>query len=155
MGVKTFSRGDIIFRQGDSGDCMYDIQSGAVDIYVNFGGTNEKKIAGLSAGDLFGEMSVIDYSPRSATAVVSEDGTEITTISKDDFVAFFKKEPVKILNLLQQMCDRVTKTTKDYLEACRTLSEHEAAGAEKDADLQARIRKFSDLHKDFDSGVNA
>ena len=60
MGVKTFSRGDIIFRQGDPGDCMFDIQSGAVDIYVNFGGTNEKKIAGLSAGDLFGEMSLID-----------------------------------------------------------------------------------------------
>ena len=155
MGVKTFSRGDIIFRQGDSGDCMYDIQSGAVDIYVNYGGTNEKKIAGLSAGDLFGEMSVIDYSPRSATAVASADGTEVAAVSKDEFVAFFKKEPVKILNLLQQMCDRVAKTTKDYLEACRTLSEREAAGAEKDEDLQARIRKFSDLHKDFNSGVNA
>lgn len=91
MGVKTFSRGDIIFRQGDPGDCMFDIQSGAVDIYVNFGGTNEKKIAGLSAGDLFGEMSLIDYSPRSATAVVSADDTEIRDISKDEFVAFFQE----------------------------------------------------------------
>ncbi|SDK66788.1 Cyclic nucleotide-binding domain-containing protein [Sarcina sp. DSM 11001] len=155
MGVKTFSRGDIIFRQGDPGDCMFDIQSGAVDIYVNFGGTNEKKIAGLSAGDLFGEMSLIDYSPRSATAVVSADDTEIRDISKDEFVAFFKKEPIKIINLLQQMCDRVTKTTQDYLEACRTLYERQETGAEKDADLQARIRKFSNLHKDFDSRVNA
>ena len=155
MGVKTFSRGDIIFRQGDPGDCMFDIQSGAVDIYVNFGGTNEKKIAGLSAGDLFGEMSLIDYAPRSATAVVSADDTEIRDISKDEFVAFFKKEPIKIINLLQQMCDRVTKTTQDYLEACQTLYERQETGAEKDADLQARIRKFSNLHKDFDSRVNA
>ena len=38
MGVKTFKCGDIIFRQGDPGDCMYDIQSGQVDIYVDFGG---------------------------------------------------------------------------------------------------------------------
>ena len=155
MGVKTFSRGDIIFRQGDPGDCMYDIQSGAVDIYVNYGGADEKKVAGLSAGELFGEMSLIDYSPRSATAVVSADGTEVRTISKDEFAAFFKKEPVKILNLLQQMCDRVTKTTKDYLEACQTLYERQGTSAEKDADLQARIRKFSNLHKDFESGVNA
>ncbi|MDO5133229.1 MAG: cyclic nucleotide-binding domain-containing protein [Eubacteriales bacterium] len=155
MFVKTFSCGDIIFRQGDAGDCMFDIQSGSVDIYVDFGGAYEKKLASLSAGDLFGEMSVIDYSPRSATAVVSADGTEISTISKDEFVAFFMKEPVKILNLLQQMCDRVTKTTQDYLEACRTLYESQETGAKEDADLQARIRKFSDLHKDFDSRVNA
>ena len=38
MGVKTFKCGAIIFRQGDPGDCMYDIQSGQVDIYVDFGG---------------------------------------------------------------------------------------------------------------------
>lgn len=59
------------------------------------------------------------------------------------------------MNLLQQMCDRVTKTTQDYLEACQTLYERQETGAEKDADLQARIRKFSNLHKDFDSRVNA
>jgi CRP-like cAMP-binding protein len=155
MGVKTFSRNDIIFRQGDPGDCMYDIQSGRVDIFVDFGGARERKIAELYAGELFGEMSVIDYSPRSATAVASTDGTEVSTISKDEFVAFFRKEPVKILNLLQQMCDRVKKTTQDYLEACQTLNDCGEAGAENDADLQARIRKFSDLHKVFDSGVNA
>lgn len=155
MGVKVYSRGDIIFRQGDSGDCMYDIQSGVVDIYLNYGGTNEKKIAELSEGELFGEMSIIDYSPRSATAIVSADGTEVRTISKDEFVAFFKKEPVKILDLLQQMCDRVKKTTQDYLEACQTLYERQGIDAGKDPELQARIRKFSDLHKDFDSRGNA
>ena len=47
MGVKTFKCGDIIFRQGDPGDCMYDIQSGQVDIYVDFGGKKKKKIAQL------------------------------------------------------------------------------------------------------------
>ena len=63
IGVKTFKCGDIIFRQGDSGDCMYDIQSGQVDIYVDFGGTNEKKIAQLKNGELFGEMGILDDSP--------------------------------------------------------------------------------------------
>lgn len=130
---------------------MFDIQSGTVDIYVNYGCANEKKIAVLSAGELFGEMSLIDYSVRSATAVVSSDDTEIRSVSKDEFVAFFREEPVKILNLLQQMCDRVTKTTQDYLEACQTLYERQGISEESDPDLQARIRKFSKLHKDFNS----
>ena len=107
MGSKTFSRSDIIFRQGDPGDCMYDIQFGTVEIYVNYGGDNEKKIAELSAGDIFGEMSILDSSPRSATAVAGTDSTELMTITKDSFVSFFMHEPVKILTLMQQMIGNI------------------------------------------------
>ena len=158
MGSKTFSRGDIIFRQGDPGDCMYDIQFGTVDIYVNYGGDNEQKVAELTAGELFGEMSILDSSPRSATAVAGADGAEVTAVSKKDFVQFFLREPAKILSLMQQMSDRVTKTTQDYLEACQTVYELQVAGkdgAAKDENLQARIRKYSKMHKDFNSYANS
>ncbi len=158
MGLKTFSRGDIIFRQGDPGDCMYDIQFGTIAIYIDFGGANEQKIAELSEGQIFGEMSIIDYSPRTATAVACVDGTELLPISKGEFVDFFKKEPAKILEMLQQMCDRVKATTQDYVEACQTLEERQKAaknGAEKDSALQAKIEKFSNMHKNFNSSANA
>ena len=36
--TKLYAPGTVIFREGDPGDCMYDIQSGQVDIYVDFGG---------------------------------------------------------------------------------------------------------------------
>ena len=71
---------------------------------------------------------------------------------------YFTKEPVKILYLMQQMSDRLRDTTKDYLEACQTLYESEEANknnSEKSDDLEQRIRKFSDLHKDFDSVLAA
>ena len=158
MGVKTFKCGDIIFRQGDPGDCMYDIQSGQVDIYVDFGGNNEKKIAQLMNGELFGEMGILDDSPRSATAVAGADNTEVISITKKEFGMYFTKEPVKILYLMQQMSDRLRDTTKDYLEACQTLYECEEAkrtNSEKSADLEQRIKKFSDLHKDFDTYANS
>jgi CRP-like cAMP-binding protein len=158
MGVKTFKCGDIIFRQGDPGDCMYDIQSGQVDIYVNYGGEQEKKIAQLFNGELFGEMGVLDDSPRSATAVAGSDDTEVVSVSKKEFGAYFLREPVKILNMMQQMSDRLRNTTRDYLEACQTVYESEEAdktGAEKSEDLKRRIRKFSDLHKDLSTYTNS
>lgn len=158
MGVNTFKCGEVIFRQGDSGDCMYDIQSGQVDIYVDYDGDNKKKIAELFNGELFGEMGVLDDSPRSATAVAGTDDTELVSITKKEFGMYFMREPMKILALMQQMSDRLRKTTQDYLEACQTVYENEEAkkaGAEKSEELQRRIRKFSDMYKDFDTYRNA
>jgi CRP-like cAMP-binding protein len=137
---------------------MYDIQSGQVDIYVDFGGKNEKKVAQLMNGELFGEMGILDDSPRSATAVAGADDTEVVSITKKEFGMYFIKEPVKILYLMQQMSDRLRDTTKDYLEACQTLYESEEANkanSEMSDDLKQRIRKFSDLHKDFGTNANS
>ena len=72
---------------------MYDIQSGQVDIYVNFGGDNEKKIAQLFNGELFGEMGILDASPRSATAVALDDTTVLGEIREDDLKDYFLKQP--------------------------------------------------------------
>ena len=47
MNIKSFGKGAVIFRQGDAGDCMYDIQSGRVGIFDHYGEPDEKKIAEL------------------------------------------------------------------------------------------------------------
>ena len=75
MDVKSYPRGAIVFRQGDAGECMYEIQNGSVGIYYDYKGPNEKKIAHLTSSDVFGEMGLLDRAPRSATAVVLEDDT--------------------------------------------------------------------------------
>ena len=69
MNVKSFKKGAVIFRQGDAGDCMYDIQFGRVGIFDHYGEPDEKKIAELFADQIFGEMGLLDHAPRSATAV--------------------------------------------------------------------------------------
>ncbi|MBR3187990.1 MAG: hypothetical protein IKF59_08115 [Lachnospiraceae bacterium] len=103
-------------------------------------------------------MGILDDSPRSATAVAGSDNTEVVSITKKEFGMYFTKEPVKILYLMQQMSDRLRDTTKDYLEACQTLYESEEANkanSEMSDDLKQRIRKFSDLHKDFGTNANS
>lgn len=152
MDLKTFGRKTIIFRQGDPGDCMYDIQYGKVGIYLDYGGENEKKITELFPGQLFGEMGLLDHAPRSATAVALEDGTVLDTITEADFQAYFKERPDKVLLLMEQMCSRLRKTTRDYTEACRTVyetAEAEKTGTQKSAGLLERIGKFCERYKNF------
>ena len=60
--VKTFSKNDVIFNEGAYGQCMYEIQSGSVDIYVDFGTADEKLLTTLEAGRFFGEIGIADFS---------------------------------------------------------------------------------------------
>ena len=129
MNIKSYDKGAVIFRQGDPGDCMYDIQFGKVGIFDHYGEPDEKKIADLYIDQLFGEMGLLDHAPRSATAVALEKDTVVSVVSEKEFYEYFEKEPVKVLVLMQQMCNRLRRTSKDYLEACRTV--HDAVAAEK------------------------
>lgn len=151
MDVKSYERGKVIFRQGDPGDCMYEIQGGSVGVYTDFGGPNEKKIAHLAAPDFLGEMGLLDNAPRSATAVAMEDNTLLEVISEADFNAYFFENPSKVLMLMEQLCFRLRNTTREYLDACRTVyetAEAEKADKPKSGFLRSSIRKFSDYYRD-------
>jgi CRP-like cAMP-binding protein len=67
-------KGKVVFRQGDKADAAYLVESGSVGIFREVDG-RRVPIATIGPGDLFGEMAVIDGSPRSATAYVIEDAT--------------------------------------------------------------------------------
>ena len=152
MDLKTFKRGSVIFRQGDAGDCMYSVEYGVVCIFWDYGGENEKKIAELYPGQLFGEMGLLDQAPRSATAVAMEDDTLVNVIPEADFMRYFEERTDKILLLMQQMCNRLRRTTRDYMEACRTVyeaAEAEKSGSDKSSGLVERIKKFCAQYKGF------
>ena len=65
----TFNKDQVIFRENDFATVMYDIVSGKVGIFTGYQTDQEKKIAELEAGTFFGEMGMIEFYPRSATAV--------------------------------------------------------------------------------------
>ena len=69
---RTYGPGDIILREGDSGDSFFLIEKGAVEIYKK-GPTGQKIVIGrIPAGGIFGEMAVIDDKPRMASAAAVE-----------------------------------------------------------------------------------
>ena len=75
MTDRQFNKGDIIFKEGDSGECLYQIKEGVVGIYSAYGEADQQLLTELSAGKFFGEMAVIEAYPRSATAVALENGS--------------------------------------------------------------------------------
>lgn len=151
MDIRSYQRNEVIFREGDPGDCMYDIQFGKVGIFHHYGKADEKKIAELMPDQIFGEMGLLDAAPRSATAVALSNDTMIEVVSEEAFYDYFEKNPPKVLDLMQQMCNRLRRTTKNYLEACETVHESlntEKTGEPKTNKLLESIRKFCDLYKE-------
>lgn len=63
--------GEVLFREGEAGDTMYVLQSGAVRITKTVKG-EEKTLAILGAGEFFGEMAILNAKPRNATAIIEE-----------------------------------------------------------------------------------
>lgn len=75
--------GSTIFSEGDPGDRLYVILSGAIRISHKLEGMGEEALAVLDEGNYFGEMALIDDSPRSADAIVHK-GASLLTIGRTD-----------------------------------------------------------------------
>jgi CRP-like cAMP-binding protein len=128
----TFNKDQIIFCQGENASVMYDIISGKIGIFTDYQTEQEKKIAELDAGEVFGEMGLIEYWPRSATAVALEDGTVVTELGEDDLKEYLKDKPEKLLVVMRQLSRRIRETTQNYVNVCRTVNERRRTQEELD-----------------------
>ncbi len=83
MQLKRFSAGQLIFKQGDSGNEMFVVRSGKVRIFRESSG-DETTLAVLEPGEYFGEMALFDSQPRMASAAAQGD-TEVRVVTKAEF----------------------------------------------------------------------
>jgi len=125
-----------LFRQGDTGDAMYLIESGRVRISIHDHDKQELTLAELAQGDFFGEMSLIDGRQRSADARVIEDA-QLAVLSRDAFLRFVRTNPDVALKMLSALTDRLRRTDEllrsrvsrnanEEEKARLTLSDHAA-----------------------------
>lgn len=109
--VRRCSRDDIIFEEGDPGGAMYYIVSGAVDIIR--GG---RHILTMTAGDYFGEISMLLGTPRSATARAADGPTELVAISQENFDLILRDNAPIVLSLLKEMAGRLKDTDESLFQ---------------------------------------
>ena len=125
---RQFKRGDILYRAGDFELNMYNILYGSVAVYVDYGTPNERKVMEMREGDFLNVISFLESRPRSSTAVALEP-TVVSVIGIDNFGAYFRERPAKVMSLMQHMSARMRHLQKAYLEACDAL--RQSVGQEK------------------------
>ena len=140
---------DVIFREFETGSCMYRLLSGGVAVYSDYGGSEERKLTALHPGDYFGEMAVIDVCPRSATVVATEPGTAVLEIEAEDLREYLASSPEDLVGIAAHLSRRLRELTADYTEVCDTLRELGRLDTTEDKindNLLAKIKKFAAVY---------
>jgi CRP-like cAMP-binding protein len=104
--LKRYAAGEKIFLEEDPGDLMYLVIEGKVSI-VTYGTVLEN--VGLHG--IFGELALIDNSPRSAAAIAA-DPTEVALISRDTFLDLVRHNPAFSLYVMRQLAARIRRMNK-------------------------------------------
>lgn len=107
---RRFRRSEIIFHQGDPGDSLHIVSSGAVKIVLPSIEGEEAIIATLRSGDFFGELALLDGAPRSATAVALE-ASETWTLSRELLLAMLDRSPTLRDSLLAGLARELRRLT--------------------------------------------
>jgi uncharacterized membrane protein len=106
----VFEEGDVIFNQGDEGSSLFIIEEGGVEI--GYGeGKARVVLATLFNGQYFGELSLFDGSPRSATATALKH-SELIRLDRAELVDFVNKNPAAALRIIAEMGERLRQTNE-------------------------------------------
>jgi CRP-like cAMP-binding protein len=104
---KHYSKKNIIFHEGDYGDALYIIKNGRVKIAKIYLDGREKTLTILKSGDFFGEMSIFDDLPRSATAEAMDNETILLSINRKDFERLVIENPSIALRIMKDLTKRI------------------------------------------------
>jgi len=117
--VRTYNKGDVIFAENSQGSEMYILRSGQVKLTVG-GKEGEAEVGVLEEpGDFFGEMALVDASPRSATAVAEADHTQLEVLDQTALMGTLKESPQFALDLMRELSRRVRMGNILYLEVVK------------------------------------
>ncbi|MGD8979774.1 MAG: Crp/Fnr family transcriptional regulator [candidate division WOR-3 bacterium] len=112
---KHLQSGEVLFNEGDKGEIMYLIREGKIKI-TKGKGDEEKTLAVLKEGDFFGEMAIIDGSPRSAGAVAVTP-VSLLVIDKESFKEKLRENP-----LIEYVLETLTRRLRTADEQIRLLT---------------------------------
>ena len=104
--TRNFPKGKTIFQEGEQGDEFFIVVRGRVEIR-----SGERHFETLEADGIFGEMALIDDSPRSATAVALTDVT-LAPIKENQFLFLVQNAPFFALSVMRVLAGRLRRQNK-------------------------------------------
>jgi len=120
--LSRYGVGEVIVRENDLGETAYVIGEGQVEVSKELDG-QKVHLAYLGVGETFGEMSMIDEKPRSAT-VTAVTETVVSEIRRDDFFNSFQTDPKVALTLLKVLFERLREADARILQLQQANPQH-------------------------------
>jgi CRP/FNR family transcriptional regulator, cyclic AMP receptor protein len=105
MNAVAFKAGETIISQGDEGDTAFFIVAGSVEVILGQG-AEAKSVGALNEGEIFGEMSLIEPGPRSATVMALTD-VECLATSYEEFIAAIEDHPERAVAFMKTLVRRL------------------------------------------------
>jgi uncharacterized membrane protein len=111
MTLRLVGPGETVFQKGDVGDSMFVVVSGALQIFLPSDDKSPVVIALKEAikGDYFGELSLFDAKPRSAT-VVAKEPSEVLELRRTDFADYISRSPTAAMTIMAELAERLRET---------------------------------------------
>ncbi len=106
---KEYKKGEIIFRQGDTGDCMFVVQKGEVEALAEADG-RQLRLRTMGPNEFFGEMALFEKETRTATIRVIRSA-RVLTIDKKNFLSGIHEDPSLAFRIVQTMSHRIRDLT--------------------------------------------
>jgi CRP/FNR family transcriptional regulator len=107
---KRYDQGEVIFRQGDTGNCMFVIQQGEVEAIAENDG-REMRLRTMGPNEFFGEMALFEQEKRTAT-IRAVKPTRVLTIDKKNFLGGIHEDPSLAFRIVQTMSHRIHDLTE-------------------------------------------
>jgi CRP/FNR family cyclic AMP-dependent transcriptional regulator len=104
--ARKYKQGETIFRKDDPGHELFVIKEGSVTLQLD-----DRVLRTIETGDIFGEMALVDGSPRSASAVAASD-VEVVPVSEKQFVYLVGEMPYFALNVMRVLGQRLRDQTR-------------------------------------------
>lgn len=128
--------GQVLFQTGEPGDALYIVRSGEIELYIKDTAGQKIVLNVVRPSEMFGELSLLDSGPRSATAIALSE-TELLVLDRDDLLLLFQKKPDAALHMLAAMSSmtrkadqllrtRVSRNVNEEIQANFTLIERVA-----------------------------
>jgi CRP/FNR family transcriptional regulator, cyclic AMP receptor protein len=138
---RQLAAGQVLFIKGDVGDALYGVRRGQIRIESGTESGERLIIDVLGAGELFGEIALLDGRPRTADAIAAEDA-ELFVLPRDQFLRYLEREPHLAVKIIELLCGRI-RSTNERMEETLFLP------------LQARLaRRLVTLTEDFGTEVH-
>lgn len=109
LAERKFAAGAKVFDKGDKGSSMYIVLSGAAQIYLPGEGDDRVVLKDVRTGEYFGELSLFDDKPRSASVSASTD-TVLLELTREEFAEHLGRSPTAAMAILAEMAERLRET---------------------------------------------